>query len=129
MAFSNAVCLKMSSEIITTVTQKQFNEAIPASLRPYIHVASQPLPATLRGVLNAFQVAVECLDKKIRVVRPLEVIVARAPFDLTLGNGSLRYTPHNDQVINVHIDDRLVLLDAEKMGRYEKEVQVALILE
>ena len=32
-------------------------------------------------------------------------------------------------MINVHIDDRLIFIDAEKMVRYQKELQVACILE
>ena len=111
------------------ITEAQFNETIPVPLRPYIHVASLPLTSKFSTLLDAFRIAVNALEGKIRVVRPLEVIIGKAPFNVRLGNGNLRYTPKDDQVINAHIDDRIVFLDAEKIGRYQQELQVACILE
>ena len=111
------------------ITESDFNESVPLSLKPYIHVASLLLPSQFAPFLDAFRIAVKCIEPRTRVVRPLEIIIGKAPFELRLGNGNLRYTPKNDQVINVNIDDRMIFLDAEKMMRYPKELQVACILE
>lgn len=112
-----------------TITERDFNDAVPASLRAYVHVASIPLPGVCIGLLDAFRTAMSSLENKVRVVRPLEVIVAKAPFNIVLGNGTLTYTPKTKDVINVHIDDRIILLDAEKMLPLPKALQVACILE
>lgn len=114
---------------MSTINAKQFNETIPTSLRPYINVSSVPLPAKHKELLEAFKIAIKCIENKIRVTSPLEVVIAKAPFKIQLGIGALCYTPKSSNIINVCINNMLVLLDAEKMFRYKIEIKTACILE
>lgn len=106
-----------------------FNTAIPVDLRPYIAVASNPLPLTFSPILEAFRIAVDCIHNKVRIRRLINIIVGTAPFQLNLGNGLLSYAPHNENVINVHIEDMIIYLDTQKMLVYPREIIVACILE
>ena len=75
------------------IAESDFNESVPISLKPYIHIASLLLPSQFAPFLDAFQIAVKCIEPRIRVVRPLEIIIGKAPVELRLGNDNLRYIP------------------------------------
>lgn len=110
------------------IATSDFEGVIPEHLRPFILVESATLPEGFRPVLEAFGTAVRCLDGKIKLRRPVHIIVGAAPFKVHLQTGTLSYTPRGE-VINMALEDAIIFLDAVKMVSRPQPVIVACILE
>ncbi len=58
------------------------------------------------------------------------VVLATAPFQINVSSGQLSFHPRNDEVINVHIEDVLILLDCNKIMQVPSQpLRIATILE
>jgi len=107
----------------------EFAAVLPDDWKPFIEVLAVPMPKAFGLLLVAWKCAIATMSGKVEVDRNLVVVLAKAPFQINLDNGTLTYTPNSEDVINVHVGGLLILLDCEKMMQHGFQLQVACILE
>jgi len=109
-------------------TEAEILGGLPAELRPFVGIQSEPLHRSFTSIIEAFWLAARRINKVTRIRRPIFVYFGKAPFILDLSLGELRYTPKSDELINAYVEET-IFLDCEKMMRYPFPIQVACILE
>lgn len=71
-----------------------------------------------------------CLEGKISLKRVVHVFLfVGQSFNINLTNSRWECRPHSDEVINLHLEDFIILIDIEKMRRLPFNFSVACILE
>lgn len=118
----------MGSQNTRTIGASDIIQGVPEPLRSFIAIDSLPLPYSFKPIVEAFWTAANKINPFLRIRKRVYVLFGKAPFILGLPNGEFRYTPKDESIINVHLED-IILLDCEKMMRYKPQIQVACILE
>jgi hypothetical protein len=120
--------VNMNSQNTRTIGASDIIQGVPEPLRSFTAIDSLPLPYSFKPIVEAFWIAANKINSVVRIRKWVYILFGKAPFMLSLSNGEFTYTPKNESIINVHIED-MILLDCEKMMRYRPQIQVACILE
>jgi len=106
----------------------EIEQGLSENIRPFLSISAAPMAREFRRVVEAFWLAASKIEKVMWMRRQVHVVFALPPFKLNLSNGTLTYTPHHNELINVHVED-IIFLNYEKMLTFKFQIQVACILE
>lgn len=118
----------MAPPKIPETSADRLSRALPEALRPFVRIDSAVMPpAMLEIVAASLAEAGRRMAAVLRPDRTCNVVFGKRPFDLTLSNGQLIFTPF-DHVVHARVNS-IIFIDAERIVSYEPAFQVASLLE
>lgn len=110
------------------ITEAEICAGFTDRIRPYLQIASLPIPRSYEGVIEALWKATDIIEKSLRVPCRVHVVLATSPFELNLSNGKLRFETA-EGVVSSCVEN-MIFLDLNKIYAYSNfHLQVTIILE
>lgn len=109
------------------ITPKEIESGIATEYLPFFQIGSVSFAPIVKPVIEAFWEAVRIFAPKVKLVKPIHVLLGTSPFSVEKEEFVMHFASKGD-VLHFVVES-FIFIDVAKVIKYPKELQIASFLE